>query len=94
MYISLATRCGFADDIVYNSVGAGFCLRPNTRTPQRQIKIILMNLLPVAHTVAKPNCNEKIILILILIKDNPHGSRKMRVVPEIFWEEETPRRRR
>ena len=32
MYISLATRCGFADDIVYNSVGAGFCLRPNTRT--------------------------------------------------------------
>ena len=30
-----------------------------------QIKIILMNLLPIAHTVAKPNRNEKIILILI-----------------------------
>ena len=30
-----------------------------------QIKIILMNLLPVAHTIAKPNRNEKIILILI-----------------------------
>ena len=54
-------------------------------------QIILLNLLPVAHTVAKPNRDEKIILILI--KDNPHGSRKMRVVPEIFWEEETPRRR-
>ena len=33
----------------------------------RQIKIILMNLLPVAHTVARPDRNEKIILILIRI---------------------------
>ena len=47
--------------------------------------------MPVAHTVAKPNRDVKIILILITY--NQQGSRKMRVTPEIFWEEETPRRK-
>jgi hypothetical protein len=48
--------------------------------------------LPDAHTIAKPNRNVKIILILIAYKQQ--GSRKMRVLPEIFWEEETPQKRR
>ncbi len=46
--------------------------------------------MPDAHTVAKPNRNVKIILILIAYKQQ--GSRKMRVLPEIFWEEETPQK--
>ena len=56
-------------------VGFGVPDEPWTRTNgtihaeqrNRQIKIILMNLLPVAHTVARPDRNEKIILILIRI---------------------------
>ena len=54
-----------------------------------QIKIILLNNRRPLFRRAYRGGDEKIILILM-----KQGSRKMRVVPEIFWEEETPQSRR